>query len=98
MTDFSKLSLEGFLDALASDAPTPGGGTGAAVAAAMGASLAEMALMSLSGRDEPPTVARPTLQGLSAAANEILALIPESGERQVSARVYEPLKTMAAVA
>ena len=42
MTDFSKLSLDGFLGALASDAPTPGGGTAAAVAGAMGASLAEM--------------------------------------------------------
>ncbi len=42
MTDFSKLTLDGFLGALASDAPTPGGGTAAAVAGAMGASLAEM--------------------------------------------------------
>jgi formiminotetrahydrofolate cyclodeaminase len=42
MTDFSKLPLDGFLAALASDAPTPGGGTAAAAAAAMGAGLAEM--------------------------------------------------------
>ena len=42
MTDFSSSSLAEFLDALASDAPTPGGGTAAAVAAAMGAALAEM--------------------------------------------------------
>jgi glutamate formiminotransferase/formiminotetrahydrofolate cyclodeaminase len=42
MTDFSKQTVEQFLAALASDAPTPGGGTAAAVAGAMGASLAEM--------------------------------------------------------
>ena len=32
MTDFSKLTLDGFLAALSSDAPTPGGGTAAATA------------------------------------------------------------------
>ena len=37
MTDFSKLTLDGFLAALSSDAPTPGGGTAAATAGAMGA-------------------------------------------------------------
>ena len=42
MTDFSTLSLARFLDVLASDAPTPGGGTAAAVGGAMGAALAEM--------------------------------------------------------
>lgn len=42
MTDFAQLSLQQFLAALASDAPTPGGGTAAAIAGAMGASLAEM--------------------------------------------------------
>jgi glutamate formiminotransferase / formiminotetrahydrofolate cyclodeaminase len=36
------LSLGGFLDALASDAPTPGGGTAAAVTGATGASLVAM--------------------------------------------------------
>jgi glutamate formiminotransferase/formiminotetrahydrofolate cyclodeaminase len=42
MTDFSKLTLDAFLAALSSEAPTPGGGTAAAAAGAMGASLAEM--------------------------------------------------------
>jgi glutamate formiminotransferase/formiminotetrahydrofolate cyclodeaminase len=42
VTDFAQLTLDGFLAALASDAPTPGGGTAAAVAGAMGAALAEM--------------------------------------------------------
>jgi glutamate formiminotransferase/formiminotetrahydrofolate cyclodeaminase len=40
--DFEKLSFEDLVAALASEAPTPGGGTAAALAGAMGASLAEM--------------------------------------------------------
>ena len=42
MTDFSRQALQEFLDALASDAPTPGGGTAAALVGAMGAALAGM--------------------------------------------------------
>jgi len=42
MNDFSELSIREFLAALASSAPTPGGGTAAAIAGAMGAALAEM--------------------------------------------------------
>ena len=68
MTNFSKLSLEQFLAALASDAPTPGGGTGAAVAGAMGAALAEM-------------VAQLTLSKEKfAAAHEALRPIAEAGQ------------------
>jgi formiminotetrahydrofolate cyclodeaminase len=40
--DFDKTSFEDLLTALGSEAPTPGGGTAAALAGAMGASLAEM--------------------------------------------------------
>ena len=42
MTDFSELSIRQFLATLASSAPTPGGGTAAAIAGAMGAALTEM--------------------------------------------------------
>ena len=42
MTDYSELTLEQYRDALASDAPTPGGGTAAAVALSQGAALAIM--------------------------------------------------------
>jgi formiminotetrahydrofolate cyclodeaminase len=42
VNDFSELSVREFLAALASSAPTPGGGTAAAITGAMGAALAEM--------------------------------------------------------
>ena len=42
MTDYAELSLEQYRDALASDSPTPGGGTAAAVALSQGAALAIM--------------------------------------------------------
>jgi glutamate formiminotransferase/formiminotetrahydrofolate cyclodeaminase len=42
MNDFENRQFRELLDALASDAPTPGGGTAAALAGAMGASLAQM--------------------------------------------------------
>jgi methenyltetrahydrofolate cyclohydrolase len=42
VTDFAKLPLERFFAELASEAPTPGGGTAAAVAGALGAALTEM--------------------------------------------------------
>jgi formiminotetrahydrofolate cyclodeaminase len=40
--DFDKASFEDLLTAFGSDAPTPGGGTAAALAGAIGAALAEM--------------------------------------------------------
>ena len=42
MRDYAELTLEQYRDALASDAPTPGGGTAAAVALSQGAALAIM--------------------------------------------------------
>jgi formiminotetrahydrofolate cyclodeaminase len=42
VTDFAKLPLEQFFEELASSAPTPGGGTAAAIAGASGAALAQM--------------------------------------------------------
>ena len=42
MTDYAEITLKQYSDALASDAPTPGGGTAAAVALSQGAALAIM--------------------------------------------------------
>ncbi|HVG93137.1 MAG TPA: cyclodeaminase/cyclohydrolase family protein, partial [Planctomycetota bacterium] len=44
-TSFGDLTVRQFLARLASDSPTPGGGTGAAVAGALGAALVRMLAM-----------------------------------------------------
>ena len=53
MNEFAELPVRQFLSDLASSAPTPGGGTAAAVAGAMGAALAEMVGALLSGKFAP---------------------------------------------
>ena len=72
MTDFSSAhSRRSSSDALASDAPTPGGGTAAAVAGAMGAALAEMvAALTLSKEKYAAShdAMRPIARGRSAGA------------------------------
>ncbi len=83
MTGFSRLSLEEFLSALASEAPTPGGGTAAAVAGAMGASLAEMvAALTLSKEKYAASHAavRPVGEAAAAAREEFLDLAREDSE------------------
>jgi methenyltetrahydrofolate cyclohydrolase len=83
MTDFSKLPLEGFLAALASEAPTPGGGTAAAVAASMGAGLAEMvAALTLSKEKYAAAhdAVRPIAEAARSARAEFLALAREDSE------------------
>ncbi len=51
MADFDKQSLEDFLDAVAAKTPAPGGGTSAAVTAALAAALVEMSAR-LASEDE----------------------------------------------
>jgi glutamate formiminotransferase/formiminotetrahydrofolate cyclodeaminase len=83
MTDFSKLPLDGFLAALASDAPTPGGGTAAAAAAAMGAALAEMvAALTLSKEKYASAheAVRPIAEAGRSARAEFLSLAREDAE------------------
>lgn len=83
MTGFSRLSLEEFLSALASEAPTPGGGTAAAVAGAMGAGLAEMvAALTLSKEKYAASHAavRPVGETAAAAREEFLDLAREDSE------------------
>jgi methenyltetrahydrofolate cyclohydrolase len=83
MTDFSKLSLAELLEAIASEAPTPGGGTAAAVAAAMGAALAEMvAGVTLSKEKYAAShgAVRPIAEAAREARREFLALAREDSE------------------
>jgi len=83
MTDFSKLSLAEFLGALASEAPTPGGGTAAAAAASMGAALAEMvASVTLSKEKHAAShdAVRPIAEAAREARREFLALAREDSE------------------
>jgi glutamate formiminotransferase/formiminotetrahydrofolate cyclodeaminase len=62
-------TVDGFLDVLASDAPTPGGGTAAALAGAMGAGLVAMVARL--------TVGRKGYEGLEARMSEIVAAADE---------------------
>ena len=83
MTNFEQLSLSQFLDALASDAPTPGGGTAAAVAGAMGASLAEMvATLTLSKEKYAASheAVRPIAEAARLARTEFVKLAREDSE------------------
>ncbi|MDQ2978370.1 MAG: cyclodeaminase/cyclohydrolase family protein [Acidobacteriota bacterium] len=80
MTDFSKRTLIEFIDALGSDAPTPGGGTAAAVAGAMGCALAEMVTALTLTRDKFAAVhaaIRPIAEAAAAARLEFLRLANE---------------------
>jgi len=83
MTDFSGETLARFLDDLASSAPTPGGGTAAAVAGAMGASLAEM-VTALTLAREKYASAHETMREIGSAAAdsrvELLTLAREDSE------------------
>jgi len=83
VTEFSKSSLDRFLADVASDAPTPGGGTAAAVAGALGAALAEMvAALTLSKERFAP--AHAAMRSISQAARksraEFLSLAREDAQ------------------
>lgn len=66
---FADHTVSGFLTALGSDAPTPGGGTGAAVVGAAGASLVRMLAMLTVGRPKF-AAAEATMQAVAAQAGE----------------------------
>ena len=83
MTDFSRLTLDEFLAAVAAQTPTPGGGTAAAVAGAMGAALAEMvAGLTLSKEKYAASHAavRPVAEAAPVARAEFLALAREDSD------------------
>src|SRR5512143_2943501 len=81
--NFEKLSFEDLVKAIASDAPTPGGGTAAALAGAMGASLAEM-VAALTLAKEKYAASHETVRpiGLAAARTrgELLRLAQEDSD------------------
>jgi len=83
MTDFSRLSLAEFLAALSSAAPTPGGGTAAAVAGAMGASLMEMVTALTLSKEKYAAAheaVRPIGEAAAAGRVELVALAREDSE------------------
>jgi formiminotetrahydrofolate cyclodeaminase len=74
---FADLTVRQFLEALGSDRPTPGGGSGAAVAGALGASLVRMLALLSVGRPklaEQEPLLRAVAQGAGEAAERLLAL------------------------
>jgi formiminotetrahydrofolate cyclodeaminase len=83
MSDFSDRTIRRFLEDLASSAPTPGGGTAAALAGAMGASLAEM-VTALTLAREKYAAAHEAMRAIAAAAaaarEELLRLAREDAE------------------
>jgi glutamate formiminotransferase/formiminotetrahydrofolate cyclodeaminase len=83
MTNFAKLTVEDFLAAIGADTPTPGGGTAAAMAGAMGASLAEMvARLTLSKEKYAAShdAVRPILEAGSLAREEFVTLSQEDSD------------------
>jgi formiminotetrahydrofolate cyclodeaminase len=83
MTDFGKQLVSEFLDQLASDSPTPGGGTASAVAGAAGASLAAMvAALTLTREKFAPVhdAIRPIAQAAAHARLEFMTLAREDSE------------------
>jgi hypothetical protein len=76
-TDFARLPIDAFLAALASEAPTPGGGTAAAVSGAMGAALTEMVAALTLGKEkfaDAHAAVRPIAKAATAARRELLGL------------------------
>lgn len=83
MSDFSQLSIRQFLETLSSSAPTPGGGTAAAIAGAMGAGLAEMvAALTLSREKFAPVhdAMRSISESARRAREEFLSLASEDSQ------------------
>ena len=76
-------SLEQFLDALGSSAPTPGGGAASALAGALAAALAEMVAQLTVGRPKYATVeerAQKVLRETQRLRSELLTLVDEDAQ------------------
>jgi formiminotetrahydrofolate cyclodeaminase len=83
VTEPSQQPLADFLSSLASEAPTPGGGTAAAVAGAMGAALTEMVVALTLAREKYASAhaaVRPIGEAARAARAQFLVLAHEDAE------------------
>jgi formiminotetrahydrofolate cyclodeaminase len=83
MTNFARLPLDEFLTALASEDPTPGGGTAAAVSGAMGAALVEMVAALTLGKEkfaDAHAAVRPIAEAASSTRREMLDLASEDAQ------------------
>ena len=83
MSEPSQQTVTEFLASVASDSPTPGGGTAAAVAGAMGASLAEMVVALTLAREKYASAhaaVRPIGEAARAARTQFLVLAQEDAE------------------
>lgn len=84
-SDFAELQVATFLEQLGSASPTPGGGTGAALAGAMGAALVQMQAELTLGR-EKYAQHEPLMQAIVAQAKEERATLLELAKKD--AEVY----------
>jgi formiminotetrahydrofolate cyclodeaminase len=83
VNELADLPIHKFLSDIASSAPTPGGGTAAAVAGAMGSSLAEMVTALTLAREKYAAsheAMRPIARAAAAAREELLALAREDAQ------------------
>lgn len=81
--NFEKLAFDDLIQALASEAPTPGGGTAAALAGAMGASLAEMVAALTAGKEKyaaSHAAVRPIGEAAARTRERLLELAQEDSD------------------
>ena len=86
MAEYGDATVRGFLGALASDSPTPGGGTGAAMVGAIGASLVKMLAALTVGKPKyaaHDALMKAVAQGAGETAERLLALA------DVDAKAYD---------
>ncbi len=90
----TKQSLESFVDAVASDAPAPGGGSVAALSAALGASLLCMAIR-ISAKKQPDDALKALLPQLEKEKDRLVQLVDEDAAafNQVMAAFALPKNT-----
>ena len=81
---FADQTVRGFLTTLGSDSPTPGGGTGAAVAGAMGAALVRMLAALTVGRPKYAS-AEPLMKAIADGANDGMVRLLELADEDAKA-------------